>query len=177
MIPEVIHIIGCGMIGSNLSLDLAKTGKVKDIHIYDWDKVSEGEVYPFSAFEDLHKTDVVKIMSSINLFDVVIHPHTSRVLSEISKHELVVDCRDNKKQTINADFSASLDGSVLVIDSTEKDSSHLYPHYTCDKNFVYINIAVSLISLYIDEQRYTEKKSLIFNLDDLFDNCKQEDEG
>ena len=169
----VVHIVGCGTIGSNLAIALAIQGNVKSLFLYDMDVVSrEGTsfIFPFSEkCRGLFKTHVVKdcIKCLVNS-SVAVETKEIEVTKPID-WGLVLDCRDQKLEPIHCDARFSLDRHILVIDSREEIGQEDFSTYVLSQEAEYLSLAISIISLFLKKKNFRRKEKILYDLETVSD--------
>jgi len=164
-----IHIIGCGTIGSNLSINLANHDYTKELHLYDFDIVdyeSNNYIFPFNKrCCGLLKTDVIKSYID-STSDIIVHSHNVRISKPIVG-EMIIDCRDKKEDIINSNLKISLDGNVLILDNTKDCGNFDFPRYCVYKDPTYIILSMAIIMNFI-KLGLQKNQKLMYDLDNMF---------
>jgi hypothetical protein len=164
-----LAIVGCGTIGSSLSIELAKSKLIDSFEIYDFDVVSFSDCsasYPFIEMESgLLKIDVIEFYCRYLNPNLNIQSYYKKVISPLDKSKFVIDCRDNKSTNINAKIRISFDGYMLYIDSLSKQEEVDYYRYISPKDPSYIQKAMTKIITYLKNQHYLYKDFRLYNLE------------
>jgi len=171
---ETVHIVGCGTVGSNLALAIAKRKTTKCLYLTDPDIVSyENQyLYPFSErCSGLHKTEVVRNLVQQIDSSVVIYTRKTKVefYPTIDKC-LTIDCRDRKDNHISSSIRLSLDNHILIIDTTEKVNDDEVSRYYLEQELTYVDLAISIIMHYLTTKLiFCNKLKLMYDLDVLME--------
>jgi len=158
-----LSIIGCGQIGSKLAFKLSKKRIISSLKIYDFDKIttySEKNEYENNLF----KVDVVEFECKKVHPDLSISVYHTKVVDPV-KSGFVVDCRDNKKTSLNSNLRVSIDGYVLYLDSLKKYISSNYFLYTLPKNEIYTDRAIDIIIDYLYNDLFYFNDMRLYNLE------------
>jgi hypothetical protein len=162
-----ITVIGCGTVGSNLCIELAKN-KVKDLKIYDFDIITS-QFYPFTKDQiKIFKVDIVKFLvkkESNNSTKVSVFK--KNISEPINDNSFIIDCRDKKETYINSNIEISLDGTFLHINSEDKFNKNIKRSvlYNFTKNLYFINKGIKTIIQYLKNHEYKHKEFRIYNLE------------
>lgn len=175
---DVIHIVGCGTIGSNLVLSICKQHIISKLHIYDPDVVtySERQEFPFQdAVMGMPKVDALSLLISgldINK-NTQLFCHESEVIKPIKDDGFIIDCRDKKDIGINADMRLSMDGPVLIIDCRKGIIPvYDYSDYVLRKDMLYIELGISIILNNIFRGMYNDNDYKVYDLRSLLHSSK-----
>lgn len=169
-----IHIVGCGLIGSNLAIKLCLQNICKKLYLYDDDTISEDnkKYYPFIHHSGMNIRKTLFIKNFIQKLKILKSPIIYTFEKKISKKiknyniiDLVIDCRDNKKIDINPDIRCSMDGPLLLIDCRKKTKyTNSVTTYILEKEIKDINLAISIILKYLIERQYKQNKLVYYNM-------------
>ena len=163
---RTISIIGCGVIGSSLAVKLVKFNLCKVICLYDYDFVSPVKVrFPFYKEQGgMLKVEALKsILQFESEFKYSIICYPIRVIKQFSSKKscnLIIDCRDDKRKSIGASFSVSLEGNSLVLDNRKNIKIDINNRYTIVPSLKNIDIATNLVADYIRFEIYKTNNDL-----------------
>ena len=160
-----IAIVGCGTIGSVLSMRLAEEHIVSTLKIYDFDHVT-GDSYPFKETQrGLLKIDIIQFLcNKINPY-MVVDVHNQKVLTPGIESQFIIDCRDDKNTNIGSDIRISLDGFRLFIDAKDnKDCIKSYHKYVFPRDPYSIEKAIKIVIEYLKNGIYIFKDIRFYNL-------------
>jgi len=162
-------IIGCGTVGSTLSIGLAKSKLVNSLDIYDFDIVSYSEdnaSYPFLCNESgIPKIKIIEFYCKYLNPDLKIRGFQQKIEQPFDDSYFVIDCRDCKSTNINAKIRISLDGYMLYIDSLTNQDCVDYHYYITPKNPKYIELATEKIIQYLKKEQYLYTDFRLYNLE------------
>ena len=162
-------IVGCGTVGATLAFGLAKSKKVSDLKIYDFDCVSDSKdnsAYPFLPEEaGIPKVQIVKFNCRYLNPNLRVLAYETKITNTVDSRSFIIDCRDNKSNDINAKIRISLDGHMLYIDSmTYEESEFDYHRYIVPRQPDYIEKAVDIILNYLKNDDYIYKDFRFYDL-------------
>lgn len=168
----ICHIIGCGTIGTNLSVKLCSEKYSDTFHIYDYDHycfrkddlclASNSDTFSFPVL----KTTVLKYyLESINV-NTTVYTHNDYVtyFEKMTDKDLVIDCRDNKNVVINCDFAISFDSEILVLDPTGKKRNLESRYLLSNNQKEYLEDCLSFCYSYIKNEIYKDRRNRILYL-------------
>lgn len=168
-----ITVVGCGTVGSNLCIELAKN-KIENLKIYDSDIISNCFIPFIKQQEKLYKVDVVKFLvkkNSNNCTNVFVY--TKNINEPLHEESFIIDCRDKKESYINPDLEISLDGSMLHLNSTSRFKKKIERSsmYAFEKSEYCLRKSLKVIINYLENKQYEFKEFRDYNLmrDNHFD--------
>jgi hypothetical protein len=166
---NTIHIVGCGTVGSNLAINIAQYNLADELHLYDYDIVSnrnpDGMFPLYSKYSGLLKVNIVGCAIS-EMSDIKVVTHELRVTEPITDG-YVIDCRDRKDNIINSDVKLSLDNHVLIIDNTFEDTNFDFSNYCSIKEPKYIVTAMGIILSFITSDNQYKNRKIMYDLDEV----------
>lgn len=165
-----ITVVGCGTIGSNLCIELAKN-KIEHLKIYDSDTISFEVNDCFIPFikqqSKLYKIDVVKFLVKLNSNNFTnVSVFNKNINKSLNDESFIIDCRDRKETYINPDLEISLDGSILHLNSVSRfgkkiERSSLYVFEKCE---YYLVKSLKIIINYLKNKEYEFKEFRDYDL-------------
>tara|TARA_Y100000310_G_C20665877_1_gene807454 strand:+ start:1150 stop:1719 length:570 start_codon:yes stop_codon:yes gene_type:complete len=171
-----VHIVGCGLVGSNLAVKLCFQKICKKLYLYDDDMVSEDnkEYFPFiHCKENNYKTlfiknliNNLKLVNSLRIFTQ--QKKINKKIKIYKKNDIVIDCRDCKKVDIRPTIRCSMDGSLLMIDCREATNyKNTITNYVLQRELKYINLGIAMIFRYLMDEEYKKKELVYYDLQNL----------
>ena len=122
ILDKRIAILGCGALGANLTLSLARRG-FKNFNLIDYDKIEE---HNFSTqpwlIQDLHRLKAKTLSRMIYSFNTKASGSTNitrvvtkdTMISILITSDLIVDCFDNSKSRALAQFAHLEKGRAVI---------------------------------------------------------------
>ena len=165
-----IAIVGCGTIGSNLAIELAKN-KIKKISIFDCDIVTFKNNEDLDPYNNIHKNfykvDVLSYLikkNSDNLIEV--KPYRVLINEALSENYFIIDCRD-RKNYIRANLEISLDGNILQLNSSSNYNKEINrsQKYHFEKTKLGLCVAIKKIIQYLKNKEYEYKEFRDYDLE------------
>jgi hypothetical protein len=166
---KIVRIVGCGTVGSNIFFKLWRNKVFRDYHIYDKDVISYGVVEPpfYTSMAGVEKVvaiaDLIESLGILDLGKLVCHH--KEIKTDIDKTGIILDCRDDKARPINSHARISLDGSTLIIDTRDDPKvTDDYSEYSVAKDFLYVDLATSIVCNVIDKELLFPNTYYVYNL-------------
>lgn len=158
-------IAGCGFLGSSLLHQLCWHRLAKEIHIYDYDELTQADVDLFPLYDERNvgqfKVIALKSLLTKRFPGVEVVAHVGKfdtTTKDIGRE--VFDCRDIKQDDFSYTSRFSFDCNLLMMDSrtigscVQQYESH---NYIQPKNPIMISIASNIICEYIKRKAYEAK--------------------
>ena len=167
---NIVRIVGCGTIGSNLCLNFCKLGLFQEIHVYDDAVVNYTETpeFPFlETFLGLPKVEALMILFQSLQFNssTKFFAYEKKVLRNFRSDGLIIDCRDNKLPKIKSHIRCAIDANVLYVDCRDDyETEDEFTEYVEQRNPQFIDLAVSIITAFMLDELYENKEFKMYDL-------------
>lgn len=165
-------IVGTGRVGSNIAVLLAKK-RISHLRLYDSDYVGLHDVsYAFPFFSNQKGIEKVKIVKfAVKFFSkgyTKVDAFTDNIsaYNQLDSSFCIIDCRDKKDSFLNFNFSVSLDGPFLFLDSTNRHTGQQVSHYIYEKDDRYLLKSMTIIDSYIENGLFNQKNLKLYDLRD-----------
>jgi molybdopterin/thiamine biosynthesis adenylyltransferase len=175
---SIVHIAGCGAIGTHIASQLVTMEEIKELHLYDFDTVELRNVahrLRLKHYIGMKKVDALKTELLANFSHRIpaqnIILHHGDILNCSNLNGLVIDCLDNyearkfttKFNTLHVGFNPIPTGLVHWNDNYDVPEvvSKTDP---CDKQelYVFLNLLASVACFSIqDKKNYIVSRNLI----------------
>lgn len=171
------HIIGCGSVGSLLTLKLIDyIDKDKSyIYLYDYDLVTKDE-FCFCR-NDIGEYKIDILAEKLSFYDVNVVKRYEEI-KEFKKDRkgIVIDCRDNKinLNKIYSDLRVSMDYTFLIIDTRKNIvQNKAFYKYRYPKNKYIFDLGILMIINFIKLNMYKKDNNLyIYDIQNILEKGK-----